>query len=95
MRPSNPSPHWDFLDGKRYRLDGVEGRFKVTAHYISYPYERVEYSLEHLPSPKGKRSRAYRAMRSELGDDWVTDLSWSEDMRDVAIAQELGYEDEG
>lgn len=64
-------------------LDGVHGIVK-----ISRP-RSYDTRFEHHPSPKGRRSEAYRATRSRLGDDYTSDLTEAGELQ-AAICEALG-----
>lgn len=70
----------EFINGKAYKLDGVHGHIVVDT---SVPHHT---KVEHVPSKAGKRSEAYQAVRRQLRDDYVTDLSWSERLADIMVA---------
>jgi hypothetical protein len=78
----------DAIDGRRYKLDGVWGEFRLEIDARGY-CRRVT----HEATREGKASETYRETRRKLGDDWVSDLTWSE--RLPAIMDELGIKFEG
>ncbi|NIU85253.1 MAG: hypothetical protein GWN31_15770, partial [Candidatus Thorarchaeota archaeon] len=78
---------FEFLDGKKYTLDGIEGKFsyELLVGLDCWVYDR----LYHEPTEKGKQSKEYREKRRQYRDDWVTDLTDSiEEYCDIAY--ELG-----
>lgn len=82
------SPVFNFLDGKEYVLDGVDGYFKALWQPL-YP-DLMEHRLYHIPSKKGKEGESYIGKKEEYGDDWDTDLTGAiEEYCNIAI--ELGY----
>jgi hypothetical protein len=82
------NPVYAFLDGKSYKLDGVHGHFQHQTYVDRF--DLLVQRLYHIPSPHGKRSKAYLAYKAELRDDWSSDLSDNIE-RYCAIALELGY----
>ena len=85
----NSNPLFAFLNGKTFKLNGVEGVFQHKITEVRYPYKRTEESLYHNPTANGKRSVAYKREKQALGDDWNTDLTHSDTAVEAAIA--LGY----
>lgn len=58
-----------WIDGRRWKLDGVAG----TLHVV-----RVNglTEVEHRASKAGRQTKAYRDMRAQLGDDYTTTLGF-------------------
>ena len=68
------------IDGKRYKLDDVDGTLHV------YPSRRGYMpSVYHEASKIGRRSKAYRTIRRELGDDYDSDITQSERLVDIIL----------
>ena len=76
------------LDGKRCKVDDVMGTLKHEIHSQRYPYPATYHKLIHYPSKTGQKTEAYRQLRRQLGDDWITDLTYSEDLG--SLAERLG-----
>lgn len=89
------NPTFEFLHSKQYVLEGVSGRFVHEVYTVPvYPYasrQTVE-KLEHHPDAEGRESEAYRKVRCELADDWVSDITDNVYLY-CQIARELGYEE--
>lgn len=81
---------YEFLEGRLYVLDGIEGRFEVTTVYATYPYPRTIHGMQHVPTAKGRKTEKYQEVKRELRDHWDTDLSDNIE-RVTEIAHELGY----
>lgn len=85
----------EFLHGREETIDGVHGHWKhtpakVSKHHPLYGENWKEpEKIEHVPSAKGKQSKEYQAIRSKLGDDFVTEPSGE---RIVDAAVKHGYE---
>lgn len=77
----------DYLEGKKYVLDGIEGKFKARTWTTRYGYSTIR--IDHKPTEKGKRSEAYQVIKRQLGDDFDSDVT--EDERLCDIATELGF----
>jgi hypothetical protein len=78
-----------FLNGRRYVMDGIAGVIRFKSYKAIYPYDRVVHSVWHEAAGEGKDSPRYQETKRELGDDWVTDLTDSD--RLFEIAAELGF----
>jgi len=76
-----------FLDGKTAVVDGVEGTFELEVWTDRFGMQCQR--LHHIPTDNGMQSEAYRKVRDELRDDWVSDLTWSPVA--VEIAVDLGF----
>lgn len=81
----------EFLDGRRYKLDGIAGTFRATSFEAGYPYRHTVYSISHVPSAAGKKTEAYLKIRRELHDDWSTDLTDSDRLFEIAV--KLGFKE--
>ena len=71
--------------GEPFVLDGVEVQLSLQTWR-----NRSEFIAE--PTRVGKESVAYLEMRQRLGDDWLSDLTWSENL--VAYMFEAGLVDD-
>lgn len=81
--------NWLEHDGKVVTVDGVKCKLAVSAYTAIYPYNhRV---LRVFAEPVSKRSAEYRRIKSELGDDWSTDVLAS----DVELQSEILSQLEG
>jgi hypothetical protein len=80
-----------FLHGKSYVLDGIRGVFHYETCKARVPYERIVHKLSHEPDASGRRTKQYREIKRQLGDDWSTDLTDGERLCDIAV--ELGYKE--
>lgn len=69
----------EFADGKAYVLDGVAGHLKRSSF-------RGRSLLEHHVSAEGKRSARYKAVRKQLGDDYVSEIFDYDD-----VVRQLGF----
>ena len=72
---------FSFLRGKHYSLSGVSGVFQ---------HDDANGHLLHIPDAAGRKSQTYRDLRRRLGDDWETDMTYSERIGDIAL--ELGFD---
>lgn len=82
------APTWEKHDGKRVTINGLAHTIKVTTGNAVYPYKHRYIRVEAVPCSKS--SKHYREVRSELGDDWSTDLLASDiDLR-VDVLRQLG-----
>lgn len=82
----------EFMDGKSYVLDGISGVFKYSKRNLlsgDFGTVSLRYELVHEADEIGRQNDAYRQVRRMLGDDYVTDMTWSERLVDIAV--ELGY----
>jgi len=75
-------------DGRPYTLDGIAGVLRYRTYKAIYPYPHTAEVFEHVPDGSGRKTDAYRAIRVQLGDDFVTDLRWSP--RFAAILHDVG-----
>lgn len=74
---------WLEHNGKVVTLDGVKCKLAVDAYKAIYPYEhRV---LRVFAEPIDKQSAEYQRVKSDLGDDWSTDVLGS----DVEVISEI------
>lgn len=90
MHPFVPNDVFQFLDGKYYTLDGIEGQFCHSYWYSPALYEWFEW-LYHIPTINSRKTPAYQSLRNQLGDNWDTNLTNNIE-RYCAIAVELGYQ---
>lgn len=67
---------YSIINGMNWKLDGVCGRLSV---------ERINGMTEvvHAASAVGKKSAAYRKIRRELGDDYTTTITLSDEMMKI------------
>lgn len=72
------------LHGRRCQVDGLMGTLRHEVHSQKYPYPAIYHKLIHVPSESAKRSPAYRKLRAQLGDDYITDLTCSETLGEIA-----------
>jgi hypothetical protein len=82
---------FEFLNGKRYTLDGISGHFKYRTYEAIYPSRRTVHKLSHEADARGRRSERYQETKRKLQDDWSTDLTDSIE-RYCDIAHKLGFE---
>ena len=82
---------FEFLDGKRFKLNDYEGTFKLETYPVQYPSRQIIERLNHEPDHD---TVAYQLKKQEMNDDWLTDLTDAID-RYCAIATLLGYQYEG
>lgn len=82
---------FEFLNGKRFILNGLKGIFKYERYPVQYPSRQVIEKLSHEPDTDQVQ---YKKKREEMGDDWYTDLTDDVD-RFCAIATLLGYDYDG
>ena len=78
----------EWLDhhNKTVTIDNLAYTVKVSTRRAIYPYEHNAISV--TAECKNKDSRYYRAIRAQLGDDWVTDVLESTDLS-ADILQQL------
>lgn len=74
------------LDGKRYTLNGVSGVIKYSERQAIYPYVRTVQEITHEADATGKHSVEYQEAKRYLGDDYVSDLTNSESLVNIALA---------
>lgn len=74
---------WIDFDGRIVKLDGINHRIRVSRYNAIYPYPRIVTTVS--AEPCDRRTRYYRDIRAELGDDWSTDILES----DVSIQSEV------
>lgn len=86
----SPNKVFEFLNGRYYALNAIEGQFNHSYWYSRAFKQYFEY-LYHTPTANGKQSPAYQSTAAELEDDWDTNLTDNIE-RYCAIALELGYE---
>lgn len=71
---------FEFLDGKtvvhpEHRIPGV---LKHKVIQAIYPYPRAVHQLTWEATEEAKKTEAYRFVRHQLHDDWVSDLTDSD-----------------
>ena len=81
---------FQFLNGKRYTHNDIDGVFRFSESRAIYPYPHTVTAFYHEPNAAGRASEAYRETRRKLGDDWSSDLTQAFDTV-ARIASELGY----
>lgn len=59
---------YDFLDGKLYTVDGVQGRLRRVV-------KNGRDAIEHEATALGKKTDAYRAAKSYLHGDYVAEIN--------------------
>jgi len=64
----------DFADchGKVVKIDGLSYRLRVQIFDAIYPYQHQSISVH--AEPVSRKSKYYRKVREELGDDWSLDV---------------------
>lgn len=72
MRIAKFFAEWLDHDGKFVLIDGLKYRLSVKTYRARYPVERDVISVH--AEPVNKRSKHYREVKRELGDDWSTDV---------------------
>lgn len=75
----------EYLDGKTYTLNGVSGKITYTERQAIYPYPRTVQKIEHEADTVGKQSIEYREAKRMLGDDWLSDITDSECLVNIAL----------
>lgn len=76
---------FEALDGRHCTLDGISGVLRHETISARYPYAHVDHALSHRADAKGMRSPKYIELRSQLRDDWSTDLTNSDRLIDIAM----------
>ena len=79
-----------WLDGKTGTVDGMRGRFQYTT-YRPRGSTRTTQTLVHQPNAAARETQAYREQRQQLGDDFVTDLTNSDDLMNIARSMKYRY----
>ena len=74
------------IDGQTYNLDGISGTLRYTESVAKYPYKHTVQRLDHVPDSTGKRTAAYQERKRQLGDDWISDLTQSDRLVEIATA---------
>lgn len=75
------------MNEKTYTLDGIHGTIKVETW-------SGRTKVSHEPSKKGQKTNAYNDIRRQLGDDWSTDLTYSERFGEIAYGLGIRFGDE-
>lgn len=69
--------------GHTFTLAGINVQLKRESYNAIYPYpHRVVRIIAH-PTVAGQRTNLYRSYRDTLGDDWVTDMTQSDNLIDA------------
>lgn len=76
---------WRDQDGKKFIVDGIAYRLKVTAYDAIYPYNHRRLNVHAVPV--NKRAKWYREQRAQLGDDFFTDVLASVDFELDILSQ--------
>jgi hypothetical protein len=79
---------FEFLHGKNYTLNGLDGVFKLDSFRTKNNGTR--HSFSHEKSEAAKQTEQYLKTKDELGDDWSTDMTLDIE-RTCNIATELGF----
>lgn len=79
-----------WLDGKTGTVAGMTGRFQYTT-YRPRGSTRTRQTLVHQPNAAARETQAYREQRRQLGDDFVTDLTNSDDLMNIARNMKYRY----
>ena len=72
MRDLKFYQNWLDYDGQTVSIDGLKCVLKVRTQNSVYPRKQVTISVD--ADPVNKKSKKYLAIRSQLGDDWSTDV---------------------
>lgn len=81
---------FEFLDGKIYERDGIEGKFTHQITNAVYPYKHTSQRLVWEATERGRETEEYQKVKQELRDHWVSDLTDCISEY-IDIAYELGY----
>ncbi len=76
----------EYLDGKTYTHNGISGKITYSERQARYPYPHIVQKIEHEANAAGKRSIEYQEAKRILGDDWVSDITNSESLINIALA---------
>lgn len=79
-----------WLDGKTGTVDGMTGRFQYTT-YRPPGSNRTNQTLVLQPNATTRETQAYRDQRRRLGDDFVIDLTNSDNLMNVAQRMKYKY----
>lgn len=72
------------MNGRPYCLDGIHGTIRIERF-------RGTKTICRHPSKRGQDTDAYREMRTKLGDDWVTDLTYSERLGEIIADLQIRF----
>lgn len=78
---------WQQHDGKEVVVDGLRCRLRCEVFRQRYPYPDEVISVHAVPL--STRSKLYRAIRHQLGDDWSTDVLDSDIDLQVDVLEQL------
>ena len=72
--------------------DGIEKEVEITTINAIYPYPHVSTLVYANPTSKGKKTKAYQAIKDDLKDDWSTDITytWSDCPMKIDQINQLG-----
>jgi hypothetical protein len=82
---------WLEHHGKTVKLNGHVHFLKVDTYEAIYPYAHTVLRVHAVPV--STKTRYYKAIREQLGDDWSTDVLASEEVT-VSIMQQIGWRGE-
>jgi hypothetical protein len=81
---------WLEHHGKIVKLDGHTHVLKVTTYEAIYPYA---HTVLHVAAvPRNTKTRYYRTIKAQLGDDWSTDVLASESEVITSVMQQVGWQ---
>jgi hypothetical protein len=80
---------WLEHHGKVVKLDGHVHMLKVTTHEAIYPYAHTV--LRVTATPVSTKTRYYRTIKAQLGDDWSTDVLASDPEVTTSVMQQVGW----
>jgi len=76
-------------DGKTVKLaDGVTYKIKARYANVIFPYKHTKADI--LFEPVSKTNAKYKQIKSELGDDWLTDWKSMNDENRISVLKQLG-----
>jgi hypothetical protein len=82
-----PDEVMQFLDGKVYSLNGIEGLFK---YHCLIGSDTITESLEHIPTEAGIATDAYQQAKAKLGgNDFRTFVTEDPGLENIALS--LGF----
>lgn len=78
--------------GHVFNLDGIDVQIKRESYLAIYPYRRQVTRFIAQPTKRAQNTRAYRDVRRTLGDDWITDLTNSDNL--IGALMSAGLDDD-
>jgi hypothetical protein len=86
------TPHqekWLEQHGKIVKIEGHSHFLKVTTHEAIYPYAHTVLRVHAVPL--STKTRYYRTVKAQVGDDWSTDVLMSAPEVTTSVMQQVGW----